>query len=75
MIEDRAPGRPLAEVTAALQEASEASRRLLEVLKLPDHRQQHRRALQVWLAAEQRRREAWLAMATPLPTTEQLARD
>jgi hypothetical protein len=58
------------EVIAALQEAARASRRLLQALKSPDYRQQHRRVMQEWLAAEQRRREAWLAMATPLPTPE-----
>jgi hypothetical protein len=53
-------------LTAAMQEGSEASIRLRETAKSPD-REQHRRVMREWLAAQQRRREAWLAMATPLP--------
>ena len=53
-------------LTAAMQEASQASIRLREAAKSPD-REQHRRVMREWLAAQQRRREAWLAMATPLP--------
>ena len=54
-------------LTAAMQEASQASIRLREAAKSPD-REQHRRVIREWLAAQQRRRQAWLAMATPLPT-------
>jgi hypothetical protein len=54
-------------LTAAMQDVSQASIRLREAAKSPD-RQQHRRVMREWLAAQQRRREAWLAMATPLPT-------
>jgi hypothetical protein len=53
-------------LTAAIQEASQASIRLREAAKSPD-REQHRRVMREWLAAQQRRREAWLAIATPLP--------
>lgn len=53
-------------LTAAMQEASQASIRLREAAKSPD-REQHRRVIREWLAAQQRRREAWLAIATPLP--------
>src|SRR5205085_2626820 len=61
-------------LTAAMQEASQASIRLGEAAKSPD-REQHRRVMREWLAAQQRRREAWLAMATPLPTvTSEAAR-
>jgi hypothetical protein len=54
-----------ARAAAAMQEASRASIRLREAAKSPD-REQHRRVMREWLAAQQRRREAWLAMATPL---------
>jgi hypothetical protein len=57
-------------LTAAMQEASQASIRLREAAKSPD-REQHRKVMREWLAAQQRRREAWLAMATPLPTKSQ----
>ena len=53
-------------LTAAMQEASQASIRLREAAKSPDLEQQ-RRVIREWLAAQQRRREAWLAIATPLP--------
>jgi hypothetical protein len=53
-------------LTAAMQEASQASIRLREAAKSPD-REQHCRVMREWLAAQQRRREAWLAMASPLP--------
>ena len=57
------------ELTAARQDASQALRRWLDALKSPDP-EQCRRAMQEFLAASQRKREVWLAMATPLPTTE-----
>jgi hypothetical protein len=53
-------------LTAAMQEASQASIRLYEAAKSRD-REQHPRVMREWLAAQQRRRVAWLAMATPLP--------
>jgi hypothetical protein len=56
-------------LTAAMQEASQASIRLCEAAKSPD-REEHRRVMREWLAAQQRRREAWLAMATPLPQSD-----
>jgi hypothetical protein len=54
------------ELTKAVRESSQASDRLLEAAKSRDP-EQHRRASKDWLAAQQRRRKAWLAMATPLP--------
>jgi len=57
-------------LTAAMQKSSQASIRLREAAKSPD-REQHRKVMREWLAAQQRRREAWLAMATPLPTKSQ----
>jgi DNA-binding FadR family transcriptional regulator len=59
----------LPELTAAQQDARQALRRWLDALKSSD-REQCRRAMQEYLAAGQRKREVWLAMATPLPTTE-----
>jgi hypothetical protein len=55
------------ELTAAMREASRVSIRLREAVQSPD-REQHRRVIREWLAAAQRRRKAWLAMVTPLPT-------
>jgi hypothetical protein len=56
------------ELTEALRESAQASTRLLEAAKSAN-REQHRRAMKEWLAAAQRRRAAWLAMATPLQRT------
>jgi hypothetical protein len=58
------------DVAPEVKEARQALNRLIQALKSPDYREQHAPVMQEWLAAEQRRREAWLAMATPLPTTE-----
>jgi hypothetical protein len=57
------------ELTEAVRESSRASDRLLEAAKSRDQ-QQHRRASKEWLAAQQRRRQAWLAMATPRPNSD-----
>lgn len=54
------------ELTQVLQGSTQASVRVHEALKSADHERQ-REARKEWLAAQQRRREAWLAMATPLP--------
>jgi hypothetical protein len=59
----------LPELTAALQDATQASGRVRDALKSPD-RELHRSTMQAFFAADRRRREVWLAMATPLPTTE-----
>lgn len=67
--EETMPIDVLPELTAAQQDARQALRRWLDALKSPD-REQCRRAMQEYLAAGQRKREVWLAMATPLPTTE-----
>jgi hypothetical protein len=56
------------ELTEAMRAAFHVSIRLREAAKSPD-REQHRRVMKEWLAAQQRRREAWLAMATLLPTS------
>ena len=56
------------ELTAALRESAEILPRLREALKSSD-REQYRRVMQAWLAAQQHHREAWLAMVTPVPTT------
>jgi hypothetical protein len=55
------------ELTQALRDSEQASVRLHDALKSAD-RGRHRDARQDWLAAQRRRREAWLAMAAPLPT-------
>jgi len=53
------------ELTEAVRASTQASRRVLEAAKSAN-REQHRGAMKEWLAAEQRRRAAWLAVATPL---------
>ena len=58
------------ELTEAVRESSRASDRLLEAANSRDQ-QQHRRASKEWFAAQQRRRQAWLAMATPLPNSDE----
>ena len=55
------------ELTEALRESRQASIRMGEAAKSAN-REEHRRAMKQFLAAEQRRRAAWLAMATPLPS-------
>jgi hypothetical protein len=50
-----------------MHESSRALRGLLDAVKSPDQ-ERHRGAMKEWLAAQQRKREAWLAMATPLPS-------
>jgi hypothetical protein len=57
------------ELTEALRESAQVSTRLLEAAKSAN-REQHRGAMKEWLAAAQRRRAAWLAMATPLPASD-----
>jgi hypothetical protein len=52
------------ELTEALQESSQASVDLLEAAKSLDAGK-YRGATKRWLAAQQRRREIWRAMATP----------
>lgn len=54
------------ELTEALRESAQASIRVLEAANSAN-REQHREATKEWLAAQRRRRAAWLAMATPLP--------
>ena len=54
------------ELTEALREVKLASIRVLEAANSAN-REQHREATKQWLAAERRRRAAWLAIATPLP--------
>jgi hypothetical protein len=58
------------ELSEALRESRQASIRVLEAAKLAN-REQHRAAMKEMLAAWQRKRAAWLAMATPLPTSEE----
>jgi len=58
----------LPELTEAMRLGSQASSRLREAARSPD-REQYRSAWQDCLAARQRLRETWLAMATPLPTS------
>jgi hypothetical protein len=60
----------LPELTEAMRLGSQASSRLLGAARSPD-REQHRSAWQDCLAAQQRLREAWLAMATPFPTSRE----
>jgi hypothetical protein len=54
------------ELTEALRESAQASIRVLKAANSAN-REQHREATKEWLAAQRRRRAAWLAMATPLP--------
>jgi hypothetical protein len=56
------------ELTEAMLNASRSSVRLREAAISPD-REEHRRALKEWLAAQQRRREVWLTMSSPVPTS------
>ena len=58
------------ELSEALRESRQASIRVLEAAKSAN-REQHRAAMKEMLAAWQRKRAAWLAMATPLPTSEE----
>jgi hypothetical protein len=58
------------ELTKALRESHQASRRLLEAAKTGDS-QTTRAAMKDCLAAWHRQRTAWLAMATPLPNSEE----
>ena len=57
------------ELTEALQESRQASIRLLEAMKSANL-EQHRAAMKECLAAWHRKRAAWLAMATPLPASD-----
>jgi hypothetical protein len=58
------------ELTEALRESAQASNRLLEAAKAGD-RERHRAAMKECLAVERQRRAAWLAMATPLPASDE----
>ena len=61
------------ELSEALRESRQASIRVLEAAKSAN-REQHRAAMAAMkemLAAWQRKRAAWLAMATPLPASEE----
>jgi hypothetical protein len=58
------------ELTQALRESSQAFSRVLEAAKSADY-ERHRGAWKNLLAAAQRQREAWLAMATPLPAGDE----
>jgi hypothetical protein len=58
------------ELTEALRESRQASIRLREAAKSANL-EQHRAAMKDFLAAWQRKRAAWLAMATPLPTSDE----
>ena len=53
-----------AEVTEAIADAVRASDRLRRAAAAPDRAEQ-RRAQKAWLAAQERRRQVWRAMATP----------
>jgi hypothetical protein len=59
----------LPELTAAQRESRMRLNTWLDALKSPDP-ERIRIAMQEFLAASQRKREVWLAMATPRPTTE-----
>jgi hypothetical protein len=61
------------ELTQAVQDSAQASVRVHEALKSADP-ERRREARKEWLAAQQRRREAWLAMATPLPAGDRKKR-
>ena len=58
------------ELTEALRESRQASIRLREAAKSANL-EQHRAAMKELLAAWQRKRAAWLAMATPLPVSDE----
>ncbi len=56
------------ELTEAIAEAAQASDRLRQAAASSD-RTELGRAQKEWLAAQERRRGGWRAMATPVPTT------
>jgi hypothetical protein len=58
------------ELTEALRESRQASIRVFEAAKSAN-REQHRAAMREWVAAWHRHRAAWLAMATPLPASDE----
>jgi hypothetical protein len=58
------------ELTEAMRESRQASIRLREAVKSANL-EQHRAAMKEMLAAWQRKRAAWLAMETPVPTSEE----
>jgi hypothetical protein len=58
------------ELTDALRESVQASRRLLKAAKTGDS-QTTRAGMKECLVAWHRQRAAWLAMATPLPTSDE----
>ena len=57
------------ELTEAIADAGRASDRLRQAAAASD-REEQRRAQKAWLAAQERRREAWRKMATPATPTE-----
>jgi hypothetical protein len=58
------------ELSEALRESRQASIRVREAAKSAN-REQHRAAMKELLAAWHRKRAAWLAMATPLPASDE----
>jgi hypothetical protein len=58
------------ELTEAMRESRQALTGVLEAPKSAN-REQHRAAIKEWLAAQQRKRAAWLAMATALPASDE----
>jgi hypothetical protein len=58
------------ELTEALRESRQALIGVLEAAKSAN-REQHRAAMKEYLAACQRKRAAWLVMATPLPANDE----
>jgi len=58
------------ELTEAMRESRQASIRLREAMKSANL-EEHRVAMKECLAAWDRKRAAWLAMATPLPTSDE----
>jgi hypothetical protein len=58
------------ELTEAMRESRQASIRLREAVK-STNLEQHRAAMKDYLAAWERKRAAWLAMATPVPASDE----
>jgi hypothetical protein len=57
------------ELTEALRESRQASRRLFAAMKSADV-EEHRAVMKECMAAWHRKRAAWMAMATPVRTRE-----
>jgi hypothetical protein len=57
------------ELTEALRESHQASRRLFAAMR-SGNVEEHRAAMKECLAAWHQQRAAWLAMATPVPTSD-----